>query len=518
MEVGIQRRRWLAFAVGALPFLLLVWRFDFLCDDAFITFRYARNLAEGHGLIFNRGVEPPVEGYSEFLWAIVMAGGVKLGLSPLVLSRVLSVTAGLVLVAVTTRLLVDRVAPTRHAARGAALFLGCLPPLAVWSTGGMATMPFAASLVVLFALLWHGERPAAPWKLGVAASLVVLLRADGAYWVAWILGTGIVSGWLARERARWRPALLGAIFSLVVFAAHLTWRVTTYGDWLPNTARAKVGLSGAALERGSDYVAHVLLTFPGLILALALALLARHRGDSRLIPLWIVTAASLGYTVVVGGDFMAFGRFVVPALPFVVLLLGAGLSGMERRFGTVGALAATLLCIVTVLPPAFSGALTPTSWRSAFSVRRNHPGAAERGEYEQWWRMRYQMNEWRDLGRGLALVSEPDDSLTSAAVGAVGYYSRLFLYDRCGLVTREVTQLPGPAVLGSPGHDKMVSYTFFAKDEPTYLDAFWYPGTAEELRRDPRVGGGTRALEVLPIDPAKSPRPEQLLVVERGTR
>ena len=54
----------LALAVALVPFALLAWRFDFVCDDAYITFRYARNFAEGLGLVYNVGVAPPVEGSS----------------------------------------------------------------------------------------------------------------------------------------------------------------------------------------------------------------------------------------------------------------------------------------------------------------------------------------------------------------------------------------------------------------------------------------------------------------------
>ena len=43
----------------------------FLCDDAFISFRYARNLLKGHGLVFNPGEY--VEGYSNFLWTLELA-------------------------------------------------------------------------------------------------------------------------------------------------------------------------------------------------------------------------------------------------------------------------------------------------------------------------------------------------------------------------------------------------------------------------------------------------------------
>ena len=513
-------RRWgrIAFLVALVPFLLLVWRFDFLCDDAFITFRYARNLAEGEGLCFNPGVEPPVEGYSEFLWALLMAGGMKLGLSPLLLSRVLSVAAGVVLVWITTRLLADRAARTPYATCGAALALGCAPPLAVWATGGMATMPFAAALVGLFAMLWLGERPATFWKLGLLAGAVVLLRADGAWWVLWILGPAIVAGLFARESERWRPALGGAAISVVVLAAFLLWRWSTYDDWLPNTARAKVGLSAAAIGRGGDYLVHVLLTFPGLLLAVAGVLLARRWRERRVGPALVVALITLLHAVMAGGDFMAFGRFLVPALPFVVLLFGAGLATLEKRVGAVGVIVGVICCVATMLPPAFGGALTPLAWRTSFSVRRNQSAPQQRSELDQWRRMVAQMEAWGDIGKALALVSKPGDSISFSAVGAIGYYSHLFVFDRCGLVTREVAMRPTPELLGSPGHDKMVPIHFFADRKPTYLDVFWYPGTVEELRRDPRIRGLNRPLEVLPLDPAESPCPEQLLVIQRGDR
>lgn len=43
----------------------------FLTDDAFISFRYARNLVEGHGLVYDLGEY--VEGYSNFLWVLELA-------------------------------------------------------------------------------------------------------------------------------------------------------------------------------------------------------------------------------------------------------------------------------------------------------------------------------------------------------------------------------------------------------------------------------------------------------------
>ena len=48
-----------------------------LFDDAAISLAYARNFADGHGLVWFAG-QHPVEGYSNFLWTMIMTG-VELG-------------------------------------------------------------------------------------------------------------------------------------------------------------------------------------------------------------------------------------------------------------------------------------------------------------------------------------------------------------------------------------------------------------------------------------------------------
>ncbi|MCL2825764.1 MAG: hypothetical protein FWD57_17365, partial [Polyangiaceae bacterium] len=71
--------RWVAvsaicvFAVRAA--LEMLW----IADDAFISFRYARNLVMGHGLVFNPGER--VEGYTNFLWTMLMVPAVALDIS-----------------------------------------------------------------------------------------------------------------------------------------------------------------------------------------------------------------------------------------------------------------------------------------------------------------------------------------------------------------------------------------------------------------------------------------------------
>ena len=59
--------------------LALAWWNRFILDDAFISFVYARNFANGAGLVWNG---ERVEGYTNFLWTLLLGLGMKAGVAP----------------------------------------------------------------------------------------------------------------------------------------------------------------------------------------------------------------------------------------------------------------------------------------------------------------------------------------------------------------------------------------------------------------------------------------------------
>ena len=61
-----------AFALASYALLTIPLR-GWLVDDAAISMAYAANWTAGHGLVAQPGL-PPVEGYSNFLWVVVLAG------------------------------------------------------------------------------------------------------------------------------------------------------------------------------------------------------------------------------------------------------------------------------------------------------------------------------------------------------------------------------------------------------------------------------------------------------------
>src|SRR5690242_18166607 len=64
---------WAMLAIAALAGTALVVERASVFDDAFISFRYVRNLLDGHGLVWNVGER--VEGYTNFLWVMLVAAG-----------------------------------------------------------------------------------------------------------------------------------------------------------------------------------------------------------------------------------------------------------------------------------------------------------------------------------------------------------------------------------------------------------------------------------------------------------
>ena len=462
----------LAAAAALSAYALLAWRFDFLCDDAFISFRYARNLALGEGLRYNPGL-PPVEGYSNFLWVLWLAPFERAGLDVPLVARVSSALLGAMLVVWVTLFCARRFELSGGRALATGLFLATLPPVALWATGGLATMPAALCVFGTYErLLGDPARPRGG-QAGLFALAAALVRADGAVWVALVLAAGGALWLLDGRPASLRRALLrAALVCAAGLALHVAWRLSYYGDWLPNTARVKAGFSPARLARGLDYVAATLLTVPSLVLAALAALRALARAQRHVwLSAGFVIAGTLSYAAWVGGDFMPMGRFLFPAVPFVALLFALALRALAAR--AAAALAA--VCIALSWLACFDLGPLPASIRARFHFRADREWESE---VAMWRGMKERARDWAVQGRALKLLTRPGESMIFGPLGALGYYSELIAYDTYGLVTPEVLARGEPVPRSSPGHDRRVDPDFFFPLHPTYLGSLVQPADA----------------------------------------
>ena len=315
MTVGtsaLSRRALILHVVSCLPWLaVLVWfaaEAWFLCDDAFISFRYARNLIEGRGLVFNPGER--VEGYTNFMWVLELAAlWGAFGLRPEHAAPWLSVacTAGTILAVLWS---VVRTPGLDHRRLTLWMVLGLLcssATFAVWTSGGgLETRQFTLFVVLaIVCVTVHGD---SRWGLLTASLSLVAAsytRPEGpliaACCFSWFVGTRLATrrvGPIGRELC-W---LLGPF--VVLFLAHLIFRYTYYGEWLPNTYYAKHVrpwyesgfryLWAAALETG------LYLWLP--LAALALRKAWQQRWDARYALPLICVVLHMAYLFRIGGD------------------------------------------------------------------------------------------------------------------------------------------------------------------------------------------------------------------------
>jgi arabinofuranosyltransferase len=78
--------------LAALGLVAHALAYRFVCDDAYISFRYAYNFAHHGELSYNRGER--VEGYTNFLWTLAIGLLMRVGVEPELSSQLLGATSG----------------------------------------------------------------------------------------------------------------------------------------------------------------------------------------------------------------------------------------------------------------------------------------------------------------------------------------------------------------------------------------------------------------------------------------
>jgi len=445
------RRRVALIAIGLVaPAALLIaglaaaW--PVTIDDAYISYRYARNLVRGFGLVYNPG--EAIEGYTNFLWTVMAAGAIKLHLDPELATKLLGSASALGTLGVAWRVSA-RLQPVR-----------VLPPLAPWllassalcagyAVMGLETI-FFAFLVALGTWLLFEEAEAAPprfpWS-GVVFALAALTRPEAPLFLA------IAVAALGRRACSRQNAVRLAIV-VAVACAHLLWRHQTYGAWLPNTLAAKTGNMGGQVTSGLDYMgryARQCGPVLWLMTAVGAVLVVRRRSALGI----AVAASALGvaaYTTVVGGDWMPLWRFLAPLEPFAFVLADVGfraaaesspdapaprpLSRAGRRVRAVSWAALAIVAVVVGVQRA----------------QARHAQLAELAAEQRGWDISaHPLADWLTANQPPGLIAVGD-------IGYIGWRTDFPVLDILGLVDPVIATLPGG---------------YGTKQGPAYLDYFF---------------------------------------------
>lgn len=431
----------------------------FPLDDAWIHMQFARVFSETGSFSYSPG-EEPTAGSTSPLFTLLLAGFFALGLDGAVAGYALGILFLLAAAVAVFRLAKIEFGENLLLA-GVAGLLTALEPRLIWAAlSGMETTLFAALL--LWSVLFYRRRQAVP--LGIAAGLSVWARPEGVLLIPLLAFDAayrrLAEGDPARKTRR-RPAEPSAWHRRVwlplvpLLAVYAGFNLVLSGSLLPNTYAAKTAYYAGG---GGDFPAQVvsflaagqrsIIGVFAMIGALAALLSVLKRRPEPLLPVLLIPLAlCLAYWYRLPFLYQE-GRYLMPMLPFVVLLAVRGVSTVA------GLLASHLPALrrksLRVVPVAALGAL----------LLIQEGIAAYRIAPEYAFACRYIGERQVRTAQWLAGHLPPDAVVGTHDIGAVGFHSGRRVADMVGLVS--------PAMIPSIGSFDGLK-RFLMKEKVTHL-------------------------------------------------
>jgi hypothetical protein len=343
------RVQWLLVGVGCVAVAVSSAVVSFAhgqLDDAYITYTFARNVAEGHGFVWYEG-GPQVYGSSTVTYTLLLALFVFLGLTAPAASVLLSSLSWALAYLVVIWLVFDRI---RWPFALLIPILGAASIGALSSSAGMETGFYSLLCVSCFAVYASG-RPRESLLLGV---LLVLTRLDGALVPALIAVHLLLCAEGGFRQRLWHVARI-VWPAAVVLAVALLALVAYFGSPLPASFLAKANFDEGITSEFSyrfyrDFLGGDLGFYSLGTLAVVggLRLLPSWRDPLLLLAVWVPSYVALFEA----WDFPPEGWYYPPIFPALFGAAALGADFLARRWVWPGTLvAATLLSLALVSLP-----------------------------------------------------------------------------------------------------------------------------------------------------------------------
>jgi len=445
-------------------------------DDAWIHFRFAQNLATGHGLSYNQGV--PAPGSTSPLWVLLLTLLYPLTHEFLITSKILGVLFE-ILACSLIYLFALRLEASRILALAASL-LTILIGRMTWGTlSGMEVTLFAfLSLLGIYLYQKSKGKPNRKLVSAFVLGLATQARPEGYLLFAFFLLDQVAEG-IPRGRGKrkeWTKLVgtlsLEILLYLLVSLPYVLFALKTTGRPLPSTYYAKKGLGNVTLAQSWAYLQEVITFWLAtdnrlLVWLLPFGMVRFFRkewpGRGRLLGLWF--AGFFLASAKVTPNLTNMARYILPLAPIFALLgvLGAieiasWLKKIKLNFQLprVGLSFWTALILTATL---WQGAVSQAFWRPLYVMNVDNIN-----------KMQVEMGKW-------AKDNLPPGSLVALNdVGAIVFFSGLRCLDTVGLVSPELLPyLRQYALL--PGGYRRGIWQFLKERGPDYLIIFpeWYP-------------------------------------------
>ncbi|MBN1478488.1 hypothetical protein JXA47_17175 [Candidatus Sumerlaeota bacterium] len=313
-------------AILVIPVAIIA--FNWAGEDCWITYRYAENFGEGHGLVFNPGdtdAESRVEGYSNPSLTVMLGVIHWLGGSVVYGSRWIAILSAALTVWLLGRFSITWLGAGK--ARWLCLLapaLFALHPLVQYQIGRALETTLHTALLVVAALMWLRGRPLGT---SLALGLVALTRPEGFLFIAPFVAVWALEWWFSRSergsRLDWAALAWLVIPWALIVAAIFLWRHAHYGHWFPNSVTLKTtpGSAGSSLRLVRNFV--ISWSFLPLAVPLACAGFREMSAIQRrgLLLCGFLMAHQLVFIIAVGDVAASAYRHFIPIIPFACLCL-----------------------------------------------------------------------------------------------------------------------------------------------------------------------------------------------------
>ena len=393
---------------------------NFTQDDAFISYRYVKNFLNGHGLVFNP--KERVEGYTNFLWIIILSIFAKFGLDIIVVSKILGVASGCIalflLYKISTLFFQKR---NRSPDSVLAWFFTLSPSLllasnsafAYWSISGLESAFFVMTVLLSVYFYLTNQR-----LMIVSSALSTLIRPEGA-----LLFVIIMLHKLFFKKDKLKDCLFSLAGFTILLLPFLIFKIFYYGDILPNSFYAKTGFSLEYIKSGLEYF-WIFLKHYGLwgILYLLPIVFYKSLDDKQKLFLLFAYIYTF-YVILIGGDVLKVHRFFLPVLPFLYLFYTFSIGRLFLMFKKRSlAILSSMSLIFLLSALAF---FIPHQWIKG--VRKNELGLVKKMEF---------------LAKSLGENYGSDFSIAASTIGALSYYLDAKVIDMLGLTDKYISRHP----------------------------------------------------------------------------
>jgi hypothetical protein len=332
----IQSINVLVLSIGVFLALCSIF-YEFMVDDVYISLRYARNLARGHGLVFSTDGSAPVEGYTNFLWVILETPLFLLGMSDAaIINAIKLIGIGFGTgVLIFSFLLIREIAADNVMSSIGVLFLACVPELALWAVGGLETPMYIFWLV---AGVYQYIREKRKGRLHIVSmiffALMALTRPEGLFFAIAIAGWDVI-GTLRNTSSpkNFKPIVVGTLAFLVIYGCYFFWRYNFYGLPLPNSYYAKrLASSAHILHRLKQLSSFIVQLFPFFSVACFAYIALRRNGQNQNLVVVFACLVLMSFSLIARNEWMPGYRYELPFIPFLMILFSVGMATIFHSF------------------------------------------------------------------------------------------------------------------------------------------------------------------------------------------